>query len=44
MKLKVSEYEGFYFIEGMDIQSGDVVITNWKVDLTTMVGTWVRSD
>ena len=25
MKLKVQEYEGFYFIEGMDIQSGDVV-------------------
>ena len=43
MKLKVPEYEGFYFIEGMDIQSGDVVC-NWKVDLSTTNQIWVRSD
>ena len=43
MKLKVPEYEGFYFVEGMDIQSGDVKC-NWKIDLSTTNQIWVRSD
>ena len=41
--LKNPDYEGFYFIEGLDIRSGNVVC-NWKVNLSTTNMIWMSSD
>ena len=40
--LKNPEDDGFYFVEGMDGQTGDVVV-NWKVNLSTSNGIWINA-
>lgn len=43
MRLNNPDYEGWYFIEGLDIQSGDV-LCNWKVNLSTINQIWIRAE
>ncbi len=42
MKLKNPDYEGYYFVEGLDIQSGNVKV-NWKITLSTTNQIWIRA-
>ncbi len=42
MNLNNLDYEGFYFIEGMEIGSGDIVC-NWKVNLSTTNSIWISA-
>ena len=43
MRLNNPDYEGWYFIEGLDIQSGNV-LCNWKVNLSTINQIWLRAE
>ena len=41
--LKNPEDDGFYFVEGIDGQTGYVVV-NWKVNLSTSNGIWISAE